>query len=180
MASKTMTEKEKEKDRWQTPPEIFQNLNREFRFEIDAAANSSNSLCPRYFSLENSAMHNEWDAPTWCNPPYSTGSVPKFITRASEQFAKHQQPIVMLVPASTGEGWFLGALKACTEIRFIVSGGPKQGHSSNASGRLSFLHYETQEPMSGNKGGSMLLIWHPCHIGNLITRYVSKSDLMKK
>ncbi|MGP7060254.1 adenine methyltransferase, partial [Klebsiella pneumoniae subsp. pneumoniae] len=37
-----------ERDYWQTPIEIFNALDREFGFWLDAAASESNALCAHY------------------------------------------------------------------------------------------------------------------------------------
>ncbi|MEB5538473.1 DNA N-6-adenine-methyltransferase, partial [Klebsiella pneumoniae] len=39
-----------ERDYWQTPIEIFNALDREFGFWLDAAASESNALCAHYLT----------------------------------------------------------------------------------------------------------------------------------
>lgn len=44
------------RDLWQTPPEIFAALHREFRFVADVAASAQNQLLPVYFAGQDNAL----------------------------------------------------------------------------------------------------------------------------
>ena len=64
------------RDSWQTPPEIFAALNRDFRFVADVAASAHNHLLPVYFTEKDDALAQDWAGHlpigfVWCNPPYS-------------------------------------------------------------------------------------------------------------
>lgn len=48
------------KDDWTTPPELFAELDREFHFTTDAAANIKNHLCPEYWTPETDALTQNW------------------------------------------------------------------------------------------------------------------------
>lgn len=39
-----------DKDYWETPQSLFDELNAEFNFTLDAAANDANHKCERYFT----------------------------------------------------------------------------------------------------------------------------------
>jgi phage N-6-adenine-methyltransferase len=61
-----------QKDKWQTPPIIFEQLNDEFSFTLDAAAEPETALCYNYFTAEDDALSKDWGNETvYCNPPYS-------------------------------------------------------------------------------------------------------------
>ena len=132
------------KDLWQTPIEIFNNLDNEFDFTCDVAASNENSLCTYHFTEEFDALKEEvWGNVNWCNPPYS--DITPWVNKAIEQ---HElgQTTVMLIPADTSVKWFKLAYESCNEVRLI-------------SGRISFINADTQKPVNGNNKGSVLFIW---------------------
>jgi len=104
---------------WQTPPELFNKLNEEFNFEIDAAAGLNNRLCSNYFSEENSALNKNWidyGKSFWLNPPYGR-ALGKFIKKAYEESFKGVT-VVLLVPARPDtKAWHNYCAKG--EVRFI-------------------------------------------------------------
>lgn len=156
------------RDSWQTPPEIFAALNRDFRFVADVAASEHNHLLPVYFTEKDDALEQDWAGQlpigfAWCNPPYS--DISPWVKKAAEEWRKGIGT-VMLVPADTSVGWFSLARGSCTEVRFIIDG------------RLSFIRADTGKPVNGNNKGSMLLIWNPFVSDFGITGYVSRDTLM--
>ena len=55
---------------WRTPSWLFNELNEEFNFDLDAAAHSGNKLCSNYISPEEDALKVEWEGGSiFCNPP---------------------------------------------------------------------------------------------------------------
>lgn len=134
------------KDSWQTPEEIFNKLNDEFRFTKDVAASHENALCNSYLteSEHESAFDNDWGSVNWCNPPYS--DITPWINEAVWWYENRNRTTVMLVPADTSVKWFKLAYESCNEVRFI-------------SGRISFINADTQKPVNGNNKGSVLFIW---------------------
>ena len=60
------------RDLWGTPPYVFDALNREFNFMLDAAASIENRLVPAFFCESMDALQQWWPAVSvWVNPPYS-------------------------------------------------------------------------------------------------------------
>ena len=47
-------------DNWATPQAFFDELNGEFHFDLDAAANERNHKCDRYFTKEVDGLSQEW------------------------------------------------------------------------------------------------------------------------
>lgn len=45
---------------WETPQELFDQLDAEFHFTMDAASSDANHKCPKYFTAENSAFNHAW------------------------------------------------------------------------------------------------------------------------
>jgi len=143
------------RDLWGTPQSIFDTLNAEFCFLLDVAASIEDRLVPAFFSESMNALHQQWPAvPCWCNPPYS--DVGPWVDKAIEASCLGAT-VVMLVPADTSVVWFRKAYDTAAEVRFI-------------SGRLSFIHAETRQPVDGNNKGSVLLIWKPQPLDGLSPR----------
>lgn len=57
---------------WATPWRLFEMLNREFAFTLDAAASTANRTnCLRHLFVEHvDALTVPWTGSVWCNPPY--------------------------------------------------------------------------------------------------------------
>lgn len=47
-------------DEWATPPEIFDELDREFDFNLDVCATHENHKCKNYFTVDNSGLSQKW------------------------------------------------------------------------------------------------------------------------
>lgn len=125
---------------WRTPRQLFNSLDREFHFGLDAAADESNTLCDHYLSREQNGLIASWagHGAVWCNPPYGV-KLSQWIHKAHYENKKHDLTIVLLLPARTDTAWFHKiALKH--EIRFLP-------------GRLKFDDRAGRAPF-----GSMLLI----------------------
>ena len=92
-------------DNWRTPPEIFAKLNAEFSFDLDAAADSSNALCPRWIDEKANALAMNWPGHSvFLNPPYGSKIAP-FVREACAQAAKGKT-VVALVPLRMRAAWF--------------------------------------------------------------------------
>ena len=48
------------KDDWETPQALFDQLNEEFRFTLDAASNDQNAKCEHHYTAENSGLEHSW------------------------------------------------------------------------------------------------------------------------
>lgn len=105
---------------WETPQEFFDELNREFSFDLDVCATGSNAKCNRYYSLEEDGLRQPWIGRVWCNPPYGRDT-PRWLAKASDEILANAELIVMLIPARTGTRWFHEYVynKPGIEIRFV-------------------------------------------------------------
>lgn len=109
---------EKQQDKWQTPPAVFEQLNKEFGFTLDAAAEPETALCDYYFTAEDDALSQDWSGQVvYCNPPYS--QLRQFAQKAKEESEKGTT-VVMVVPARTDTRAFHESLSE-GEVRFIKS-----------------------------------------------------------
>lgn len=168
------------KNSWGTDPVIFNALNKEFNFSLDAAANDQNHKVPNYLTKEDDALSLDWleiinsynkllcntsafTKNVWVNPPYGKGFIKKFMQKAIEEKAKGVTT-VLLVPATLDAQWL--PIDEISEIR-IVTGG-----------RLSFYHPINGTKVNGNTKGSMFVIFRPSKMPCVI-RMVDRNELIK-
>lgn len=57
-------------ENWATPNDLFDKLNDEFNFTLDAAAADWNHKVANYFTKEQDALNQTWNGTVWLNPPY--------------------------------------------------------------------------------------------------------------
>ena len=160
------------KNSWGTDPVIFNALNAEFNFSLDAAASDKNYLVPNYLTKEDDALLVDWcqdmrmnksaNLNAWCNPPYGKGYIKQFFNKAIHEKAKGVTS-VFLVPATLDAQWL--PINEISEIR-IVTGG-----------RLSFYHPVTNKKVDGNTKGSMFVIFRPSSMP-LSIRLVDRNELI--
>lgn len=108
------------KDDWCTPQDLFDKLNEEFHFDLDAAASDINTKCPRYFTKETDGLKNSWGGVTvFCNPPYGRNVI-QWVRKAVVE-AECGATVVMLIAARTDTIFFHDYIykKENVEIRFI-------------------------------------------------------------
>lgn len=47
-------------DQWATPQEFFDELNKEFAFNLDPCAGEENHKCEKYFTREQNGLLQDW------------------------------------------------------------------------------------------------------------------------
>ena len=118
-------------DLWETPQDLFNRLDAEFGFDLDACALPQNAKCAAYYTTEQDGLSQPWDGVVWCNPPYGR-NIGKWVQKAHEENRRNNNYIVMLLPARTDTRWFHDYILGKTEIRFI-RGRLKFGGSKNSA-----------------------------------------------
>ena len=118
-------------DLWETPQDLFDRLDAEFGFDLDACALPQNAKCAAYYTPEQDALSQPWDGVVWCNPPYGR-NIGKWVQKAREENRRNNNYIVMLLPARTDTRWFHDYILGKAEIRF-VRGRLKFGGSKNSA-----------------------------------------------
>lgn len=123
-------------DKWMTPPEVYNPLNEEFKFNFDP--------CPiNWKEGDADGLSIEWGTSTFCNPPYSATG--KWIKKASEE-SKKGKKVVMLINAVTDTIAFHEYIYNKAEIRFL-------------KGRIKFINPANPEKRVGNVKASMIVIF---------------------
>lgn len=148
------------RDDWGTPTALYDLLDREFRFDLDAAASPENRKCSRYLTAEEDALRADiFDRTVFCNPPYGKDML-RWIS-AFVWWSASGCTVVALLPANTDTEWFQLAFESANDVRFL-------------KGRVQFARTR-----SSNTGGSVVMVWRPTPIPGLsevatMDRYVLK------
>lgn len=126
-------------DEYETPQALFDALDVEFCFGLDAAATLENAKTPEFYDAESDALTRRWAGfgAVWLNPPYSKCRA--FMTKAAHE-ARDGCTVVCLVPARTDTRWFHEWVwdrekhqpRPGVEVRF-VKGRLKFGSSQNSA-----------------------------------------------
>lgn len=120
-------------DEWETPQDLYDQLNAEFHFAMDAAASHENRKHPFYFPEKSNALEASWSGivgtkSIWLNPPYS--KIGPFMKKAYEESLKGVV-VVCLIPSRTDTRYWHDYVMNAAEIRFIKGrlkfGGAKNG-----------------------------------------------------
>lgn len=79
------------KEDWATPQEFFDELNKEFSFDLDPCASKENSKCENYFTKEQNGLLQDWGGIA-CFAIHHTGENQRQIGSKSAQ-RKHESQI---------------------------------------------------------------------------------------
>ena len=120
------------RDDWETPQDLFDNLDKEFGFVIDAAASPENAKTDVYFTKEDDGLVQNWTETTWLNPPYGR-VISKWLKKAYEESIKNRITVVVLMAARTDTKYFHDYVMKASEIWFV-------------KGRLRFVGAPTAAP----------------------------------
>ena len=134
---------------WQTPPELFNLLDHQFRFTLDAAASAANHLCRRYLTAEEDALSVDvFDENVFCNPPYGGRANISWIDAFARWSADGGCTVAAILPNATDTQWYARMSRTAYEIRLLDA-------------RVPFIDPEDPEGDSGNTGGTVAAIWYP-------------------
>ena len=118
-------------DEWYTPIDFYEQLDKEFHFNLDPCATEQNHKCDKYFTKEINGLSQKWGGcRVFCNPPYGR-VIGEWVKKAYEESQQPNTLVVMLLPARTDTRWFHDYIYGKAEIRFIKGrlkfGGSNQG-----------------------------------------------------
>lgn len=131
---------------WQTPIELFRELDKEFHFNLDPCTTEDNPLGTRfYYSKEMDGLNKTWYRYLWgvslgdgftqiksvfVNPPYGR-KIGLWIEKAYKE-SQRGCTVVMLIPSRTDTVWWHRWVMKAEEIRFI-KGRLKFGGAKNSA-----------------------------------------------
>jgi len=103
---------------YETPQELFNELNKEFGFTLDPCATDETAKCIKYYTLKDDGLSKDWTGEiVFCNPPYNSKQ-DAWVHKCYEH-GKHGGIAVMLIPARTDTKRFHEHILGKAEIRFI-------------------------------------------------------------
>lgn len=99
-------EKDEARQEWSTPRALFDGLNAEFRFTVDACALEHNAKLPNFWTPQEDGLVQKWEGErVFCNPPYN--DIGPWMARGYSAVRRDPSTVcVYLVPARTGAAWF--------------------------------------------------------------------------
>lgn len=106
-----------EKDDWETPQALFDELDAVYHFTLDPCSTHENAKCAKHYTAEEDGLAQSWEGETvFCNPPYGR-NIGEWVRKCSEE-SKHAR-IVMLIPARTDTAYFHDHIYHKAHVRFI-------------------------------------------------------------
>ena len=82
---------------WETPQALFDAINAEFNFTLDACALPHNAKCEQFFTPDDNALEQHWSGVVWMNPPYGH-QIGQWIQKAWQE-SRVYTTVVCLIPA---------------------------------------------------------------------------------
>jgi phage N-6-adenine-methyltransferase len=113
----------------ETPKWLFERLDQEFNFTLDACATPANAKCKAWYGLQLDGsfidgLTADWRffSRVWCNPPYARRELAKWLDKGYRA-TRDGVTTVFLLPVDTSTAWFhdychSGALTS-VEVRFL-------------------------------------------------------------
>lgn len=93
------------RNNWETPQNLFNELNSKYHFTLDPCASDTNNKTPRYFTIDNNGLIQPWNNErVFCNPPYNR-QISKWVEKCYKESIKGTQ-ICLLIPARTDTKYF--------------------------------------------------------------------------
>ena len=102
---------------WETPQELYDELNKEFDFTLDACATAETAKAKAWFTVSDNALTLDWTGRVYMNPPYGR-EISAWIEKAYREAQTHADVVVCLVPSRTDTRWWHDYCMQ-GEIRFI-------------------------------------------------------------
>lgn len=114
----------KVRDEWETPPDLYRTLNREFKFTLDPASTPENVLVGK---APKDGLAMSWAGErVYCNPPYSNWR--PWVEKAKHEALNHTCKVaVLLLPVDTSTKafhqyiWADHGPRVGVEVRFLKS-----------------------------------------------------------
>lgn len=138
-------------DEWGTPNKLWDMLDAEFDFDLDAAATAQTRKVKRYLGPGSPDGENALSSPwpgrsAWCNPPYSGHNIASFLTAAwHEVEGVPGKTAVLLIPTYTDPRYWSDIIVPhADEVRNLV-------------GRLSFHDFLTGKKMNARYPSSIVV-----------------------
>lgn len=92
-------------DEWETPQELFDELNKEFNFTLDPCATDENHKCEKYYTIKEDGLIQDWSGEVvFVNPPYGR-AIKMWVKKCHDEYVNNNTVVVMLIPSRTDTIW---------------------------------------------------------------------------
>ena len=126
---------------WATPPDLFERLDREFRFTLDVCATHQNAKCRRYFTRKEDGLVQPWSGNVWMNPPYGRG-IDQWVAKAASSGVR----CVCLLPVRSDTRWWHAYVMRASEIRLLTRRLSFEGSTNKAPFPAAIVLFEPGSP----------------------------------
>jgi site-specific DNA-methyltransferase (adenine-specific) len=112
------------KQHWETPQWLFDELHKEFSFTIDLAASSENNKLPRYYAPEQNSLDRSWVGERgFLNPPYGR-QIKEWVRKAYDthllnRILRTDGFVVALLPGRTDTIWYHDYIYRKARVRLL-------------------------------------------------------------
>ena len=122
-------------DNWETPDWLFNQLDKEFHFDLDPCSSESNHKCDNYFTQKEDGLLQDWSKyeSIFMNPPYGK-RIGDWVQKAGAT-SYTGITVVCLLPVRSDTAWWHEYVIG-NEILFI-KGRLKFNHPKNNNGHNS-------------------------------------------
>jgi site-specific DNA-methyltransferase (adenine-specific) len=115
---------------WETPQELYDELNNRYGFTLDPCATKKSAKCDKYYTKEDDGLSKDWSGEiVFMNPPYGR-AISKWVKKASET---ESAVVVCLIPSRTDtKYWHNYIFSKAHKIMFIKGRLKFSGHKNSA------------------------------------------------
>ncbi|GKT04406.1 DNA N-6-adenine-methyltransferase [Furfurilactobacillus entadae] len=109
------------KDDWETPQKMFDELNQKYNFTTDLAARSDNAKCAEFITPEQDSLSTDWTkipGNLFLNPPYGR-DLRKWVQKAYQSSLDRDGKIVLLIPSRTDTSYWHDFIFNKAKITFL-------------------------------------------------------------
>ena len=106
---------------WETPQDLFDELDAEFHFTLDPCASHENAKCEKYYTKEEDGLSKSWSSErVFMNPPYGK-ALNKWVRKAYMEIRKIEgaEIVVGLLPVRSDTRWFHDWIYHKAEFRLL-------------------------------------------------------------
>ena len=106
-------------EEWETPQELYDYLNLDYKFTLDPCATHKTAKCEKYYTKEDDGLNKSWEGETvFMNPPYGR-DIKRWIKKAYEEGQKPGTVVACLIPSRTDTKYWHDYCMKAWKIYFI-------------------------------------------------------------
>ena len=144
-------------DEWGTPRDLYDELNRVFKFTLDPCSTAANAKCDNFYTLEQDGLSKDWGGNTvFVNPPYTRGAIGKWIKKAHDESKKPNTTVVCLIPSRTDTKYWHEYCMKASHVHFIKGRLKFEGVADNSAPFPSAIIVFTNTTSANNLGYYMI------------------------